>query len=61
MLGNGELLNSINHAEEGDGILVSRGGQILGGHHRWDELMSRIRDGRIDPDERIRIDVYGGE
>jgi hypothetical protein len=56
-----ELLNSINNAAEGDGIVVSRGGTILGGHHRWDELQRRINDGRIDPDTRIRIDIYGGD
>ncbi|GAA2634889.1 RHS repeat-associated core domain-containing protein [Actinomadura fulvescens] len=61
MLSNEELLASINQAAAGDGILVSRGGQILGGHHRWDELQKRIRDGRIDPDEPIRIEVYGGD
>ncbi|MER7366332.1 polymorphic toxin-type HINT domain-containing protein [Nonomuraea wenchangensis] len=58
-LTNKELLDSINKASEGDGIVVSRGGKILGGHHRWDELQRRIRDGRIDPNEQIRIDVYG--
>ncbi|MEU4231388.1 polymorphic toxin-type HINT domain-containing protein [Nonomuraea sp. NPDC026600] len=56
-----ELLRAINNAAEGDGIAVSRNGQILGGHHRWDELRTRINDGRIDPDTLIRIDVYGGE
>ncbi|MGW1894199.1 IPT/TIG domain-containing protein [Streptomyces sp. NPDC002004] len=54
-----ELLDSINKAAEGDGIAVSRGGIILGGHHRWDELQRRIQDGRIDPDTPIRIDVLG--
>ncbi|MFI8963070.1 polymorphic toxin-type HINT domain-containing protein [Streptomyces sp. NPDC053493] len=54
-----ELLDSINKAAEGDGIAVSRGGTILGGHHRWDELRRRIMDGRIDPDTPIRIDVLG--
>jgi hypothetical protein len=44
-----------------DGIAVSRDGTILGGHHRWDELLTRINDGRIDPETPIRIDVYGGE
>ncbi|MBA8948541.1 polymorphic toxin-type HINT domain-containing protein [Actinomadura namibiensis] len=60
-LSNEELLDSINNAEEGDGILVSRDGQILGGHHRMDELLRRIRDGRIDPNTEVRIEVYGGE
>ena len=54
-----ELLDSINKAAEGDGIAVSRGGTILGGHHRWDELQRRIQDGRIDSDTPIRIDVLG--
>lgn len=60
-LGNDELLHGINNAAEGDGIVVSRNGTILGGHHRWDELQVRINDGRINPDTSIRIDVYGGE
>ncbi|HEX7660078.1 MAG TPA: polymorphic toxin-type HINT domain-containing protein [Pseudonocardiaceae bacterium] len=56
-LSNEELLNSINNADEGDGIAVSAEGRILGGHHRWDELRARINDGRIDPQTSIRIDV----
>jgi hypothetical protein len=60
-LSNEELLDGINKAAAGDGIVVSRNGTILGGHHRWDELQARINDGRIDPDTPIRIDVYGGE
>ncbi|MFJ2903755.1 hypothetical protein [Streptomyces sp. NPDC087212] len=60
-LSNDELLDSINKAGEGDGILVSRDGTILGGHHRKDELLTRIRDGRIDPNTQIRIDVYDGD
>ncbi|WP_460750575.1 polymorphic toxin-type HINT domain-containing protein [Nocardiopsis oceani] len=58
-LSNDELLDSINNAAEGDGIAVSPGGTILGGHHRWDELQARIDDGRIDPNTSIRIDVFG--
>ncbi|MFB9482886.1 hypothetical protein ACFFSH_26405 [Streptomyces filamentosus] len=54
-----ELLDGINNPGEGDGILVSRDGTILGGHHRKDELRTRVGDGRIDPDTPIRIDVYG--
>jgi hypothetical protein len=62
MLSDGDLLSSINHAEEGDGIAVSREGTILGGHHRLDELLTRVGDGRIDPNTPIRIDVLrGGE
>ena len=60
-LSNDELLNGINNAAEGDGIVVSRNGTILGGHHRWDELQTRIADGRISPDTEINIQVYGGE
>lgn len=58
-LSNEELLDSINNASEGDGIAVTPGGTIVGGHHRWDELQTRIQDGRIDPNTSIRIDVYG--
>jgi hypothetical protein len=60
-LSNDELLDGIINATEGDGIVVSRDGTILGGHHRLDELQTRINDGRIDPDTLIRIDVYDGE
>ncbi|WP_079087113.1 polymorphic toxin-type HINT domain-containing protein [Streptomyces silvensis] len=60
-LSNEELLDGINNPGAGDGILVSRDGKILGGHHRKDELLARIRDGRIDPDSPIRIDAYDGE
>ncbi|MFD0443249.1 polymorphic toxin-type HINT domain-containing protein [Streptomyces indonesiensis] len=56
-----ELLDGVNKAPKGDGILVSRDGTILGGHHRWDEIQTRVNDGRLDPDKPIRIDVYGGE
>ncbi|WP_280718252.1 RHS repeat-associated core domain-containing protein [Kitasatospora sp. MAP5-34] len=56
-----ELLDGVNKAAPGEGILVSRDGTILGGHHRWDEIQTRIDDGRIDPNTQIRIDVYGGE
>ncbi|MCM0621775.1 polymorphic toxin-type HINT domain-containing protein [Nocardioides bruguierae] len=52
---NDELLGSINRAAEGEGIIVSRGGQILDGHHRWDELLRRIDDGSISPDTPIQI------
>ncbi|MFH8218709.1 hypothetical protein ACH4C2_05915 [Streptomyces sp. NPDC018057] len=55
-----ELLDGINNAVEGDGILVSRDGTILGGHHRKDEVLTRVGDGRIKPDTLIRVDVYGG-
>ncbi|WP_449060627.1 hypothetical protein [Planomonospora algeriensis] len=56
-----ELLKVINDAADGDGIVISCNGKILEGHHRGDELLRRIRDGRIDPNKRMRIDVYGGE
>jgi hypothetical protein len=61
LLSEEELLDGVNNAPEGDGILVSRDGKILGGHHRWDEIRTRVNDGRLDPDTPIRIDVYGGE
>lgn len=57
MLSNHDLLSSINDAEEGEGIAVSRAGRILGGRHRLDELLVRVGDGRIDPNTPIRIDV----
>ncbi|WP_371792425.1 polymorphic toxin-type HINT domain-containing protein [Streptomyces sp. NBC_01471] len=60
-LSNEELLDGINNPGKGDGLLVSRDGTILGGHHRWDELQTRVRDGRIDPDTPIRVDVYDPE
>jgi hypothetical protein len=60
-LSNEDLLRSINNAADGDGIVVSRNGTILGGHHRWDELQRRIGDGRIDPNTPINIQIYGGE
>ncbi|MFT2019966.1 hypothetical protein ACMA1D_29640 [Streptomyces sp. 796.1] len=60
-LSNDELLDGINNPDAGDGILVSRDGTILGGHHRKDEIQRRIQDGRIDPDTEIRIDVYDPE
>lgn len=59
-LSNEDLLNSINDAEPGDGIAVSNNGTILGGHHRWDELKTRIANGSIKPDTQIRIDVFTG-
>lgn len=45
-LSNEALLDSINNAPAGDGILISRDETILGGHHRWDELQTRVEDGR---------------
>ncbi|MFI1066991.1 ricin-type beta-trefoil lectin domain protein [Streptomyces spororaveus] len=60
-LSNKELLDGINNPGAGDGILVSRDGMIMGGHHRKDELQRRIQDGRIDPNTEIRIDVYDPE
>ncbi|MGX4655160.1 RHS repeat-associated core domain-containing protein [Micromonospora sp. SCSIO 07396] len=55
MLENDDLLGGINSAEHGDGILVSRDGLILGGHHRLDEVIRRVKDGRLDPDTPITI------
>ncbi|MFJ9419064.1 hypothetical protein ACIRPT_33635 [Streptomyces sp. NPDC101227] len=40
---------------------LSRGGQVLGGHQRWDEIMTRVGDGCIDPETPIRVDVFGGD
>jgi RHS repeat-associated protein len=60
-LSNEELLRGINGVAEGEGIVVSRNGTILGGHHRWDEVQRRIADGSLDPNTPIRIDIYGGE
>ncbi|WP_091316846.1 RHS repeat domain-containing protein [Amycolatopsis tolypomycina] len=59
-LSNEELLRGINGVAEGEGIVVSRSGTILGGHHRWDEIQRRISNGSLDPNTPIRIDVYGG-
>lgn len=58
---NDEFLATINRVEEGAGINVSRGGTIMDGHHRWDELQRRVADGRIDTDTPIDIWVLGGE
>jgi len=59
MLSNDELLNSINNADEGEGIVVSQEGQIIGGNHRMDELLTRVGNGSVDPDEQILIQVLG--
>lgn len=59
-MSNKELLDGINNPADGDGILGSRDGSILGGRHRLDELQRRISDGRIGPKTQIRIDVYDG-
>ncbi|MFJ9848056.1 hypothetical protein [Streptomyces sp. NPDC101150] len=32
-----------------------------GGHHRWDEIMTSVGDGRIDPETPIRVGVLGGD
>ncbi|WP_426574979.1 polymorphic toxin-type HINT domain-containing protein [Aquihabitans sp. McL0605] len=56
-----ELIDSINNAPDGDGINVSRDGAVYDGHHRWDELMLRVSDGRISADTSIRIWIVGGE
>jgi hypothetical protein len=59
MLSNDELLHSINNADEGEGIVVSQEGRIVGGNHRMDELLTRVGDGRIDPETPIMIQVLG--
>lgn len=58
---NDEFLATINGVEEGAGINVSRGGTIMDGHHRWDELQRRVADGRIGADTPIDIWILGGE
>ena len=58
-LSNDELLDSINNADEGEGIVVSQEGWILGGNHRMDELLTRVGDGSIHPDQEILIQVLG--
>ncbi|GLZ43709.1 RHS repeat-associated core domain-containing protein [Actinokineospora sp. NBRC 105648] len=60
-LSDDDLLRSINNAAEGEGIIVSRSGVVLGGHHRLDELKRRIDAGRIDPSTSVRVHVYDGE
>ncbi|MFI6826993.1 RHS repeat-associated core domain-containing protein [Kribbella sp. NPDC050241] len=60
-LSNDMLLEEINNAAQGEGIVALRNGKILGGHHRWDELQARINSGRIDPNTRINIQIYLGE
>jgi hypothetical protein len=59
MLSNDDLLGSINNADEGEGIVVSQEGRIIGGNHRMDELLTRVGDGRIDPETPIMIQVLG--
>ena len=59
MLSDDDLLNSINNADEGEGIVVSQEGQIIGGNHRMDELLTRVGDARIGPDTPIMIQVLG--
>ena len=61
MLSNDELLSSINDADDGDGIVSSNNNIILGGNHRFDELLTRVNNGLIDPNAPIQIQVYGGE
>ncbi|MGW0504066.1 hypothetical protein [Micromonospora sp. NPDC003241] len=55
MLDNSDLVDGINKAGHGDGIFVSPDGRILGGHHRVDEVVGRVKDGRLDPDTPIFI------
>ncbi len=59
MLSNDDLLGSINNADEGEGIVVSQEGRIIGGNHRMDELLTRVGDGRIGPETPIMIQVLG--
>ncbi|MGO1052197.1 RHS repeat-associated core domain-containing protein [Crossiella sp. CA198] len=57
-LSNKELIESFNNPLDGDRVLVTRDGKLLGGHHRVNELQKRVADGRIDPNESIRIEVF---
>jgi hypothetical protein len=59
MLSNDDLLGSINNADEGEGIVVSQEGRIIGGNHRMDELLTRVGEGRIGPETPIMIQVLG--
>jgi len=59
MLSNDDLLGSINNADEGEGIVVSQEGRIIGGNHRMDELLTRVGDGRIGSETPIMIQVLG--
>jgi hypothetical protein len=59
MLSNDELLGSINNADEGEGIVVSQEGRIVGENHRMDELLTRVGNGSVDPGEQIFIQVLG--
>jgi large repetitive protein len=59
MLSNDDLLGSINNADEGEGVVVSQEGRIIGGNHRMDELLTRVGDGRIGPETPIMIQVLG--
>ena len=56
---NDEFLHSINDANEGEGIVGSQEGQIIGENHRMDELLTRVGDGRISPETQIVIQVFG--
>jgi hypothetical protein len=46
-------------AAEGEGIVVSQEGRIVGRNHRMDELLTRVGNGSINPDEQILIQVLG--
>ena len=59
MLSNTDLIGSINDADEGEGIIVSQEGRIIGGNHRMDELLMRIDNGQIDPETPIMIQLFG--
>jgi hypothetical protein len=51
-----DLLNWLNKPNDGDFVLMTRGGTIVGGHHRVYLLEQRIKAGRIDPNTQIRFD-----
>jgi hypothetical protein len=59
-LSNAKPMDGINNAPEGDAIVVSRNGTILGGHHRWDELQTRIDNESIDRHAYYYPDLWRG-
>jgi hypothetical protein len=56
-LSNDELLGLINNAGRREGILVTPGGKLIGGHHRVGELRRRIDAGTISPDVKVRVET----
>ncbi|WP_270006592.1 polymorphic toxin-type HINT domain-containing protein [Solirubrobacter deserti] len=56
-LSNDELLALVNNAESREGILVTPGGKLIGGHHRVGELRRRIEGGSLDPNVKVRVET----